>query len=359
MSGVATLRVAVEEMPIGNFSMVMATGICSISAFLLGLTPAALALFAVNVVAYPCLCALTVLRLAWQPRRVLREITDHALGPTSFTVVAATCVLGSQFVVLFGSYRAAAALWFLALALWLVLNYAVFTGLTVTEEKPTLAEGISGAWLLAVVAVQSIALLGAQLADFFGTLQLSYRLMANFMAFSMWLWGGMLYIWLISLIFYRYTFFRFSPEDLTPPYWINMGAMAISSLTGAILIINAPHAPFLHSTLPFIKGFSVFYWATGTWWIPMLAILAVWRHAWKRVRFEYHYLYWGAVFPLGMYAAATFRLSQALEMSFLMMVPRLFFCAALAAWLAAFAGLSRRVAGHLAVVLAPREVCGL
>ena len=44
------------------------------------------------------------------------------------------------------------------------------------------------------------------------------------------LWGGMLYIWMMSLIFYRYTFFPFSPGDLSPPYWINMGAMAISTL---------------------------------------------------------------------------------------------------------------------------------
>ena len=61
----------------------------------------------------------------------------------------------------------------------------------------------------------------------------------------MWLWGGMLYIWIISLIFYRYTFFRFSPTDLAPPYWINMGAMAISTLAGSLLIANAPDAPFL------------------------------------------------------------------------------------------------------------------
>jgi hypothetical protein len=44
---------------------------------------------------------------------------------------------------------------------------------------------------------------------------------------------------MISLIFYRYTFFRFAPGDLSPPYWINMGAMAISTLAGALLIENA------------------------------------------------------------------------------------------------------------------------
>src|SRR5687768_18076949 len=30
----------------------------------------------------------------------------------------------------------------------------------------------------------------------------------------LWLGGGMLYIWIISLIFYRYTFFPMSPSDL-------------------------------------------------------------------------------------------------------------------------------------------------
>ena len=38
----------------------------------------------------------------------------------------------------------------------------------------------------------------------------------NFLALSMWLWGGLLYIWMMSLIFYRYTFFRLSPDDLPP-----------------------------------------------------------------------------------------------------------------------------------------------
>jgi Voltage-dependent anion channel len=40
----------------------------------------------------------------------------------------------------------------------------------------------------------------------------------------------MLYIWIISLIFYRHTFFVLEPSDLAPPCWINMGAVAISAL---------------------------------------------------------------------------------------------------------------------------------
>ena len=79
-----------------------------------------------------------------------------------------------------------------------------------------------------------------------------HRLEFNFIALSLWLWSGILYIWIVVLIFYRYMFFRFSAEDLVPPYWINMGAMTISTLAGSLLIVNAAKAPYLHSLLPFL-----------------------------------------------------------------------------------------------------------
>ncbi|HET8668705.1 MAG TPA: tellurite resistance/C4-dicarboxylate transporter family protein, partial [Terriglobales bacterium] len=135
------------------------------------------------------------------------------------------------------------------------------------------------------------------------------------------------------------TFFIFSPGDLTPPYWINMGAMAISTLAGARLVQNTPDAPFLASLLPFLKGFTVFYWATGTWWIPMLLVLGVWRHLIQRFPLRYDPLYWGAVFPLGMYTVATMQMADALDLPFLAPIAPMMFAAASAAWALAFVGL--------------------
>jgi len=330
----------VETLSPAYFGMVMATGIVSIACYRMGLGIVALVLFYLNILCYATLWLLSVLRAVRFPRRFFGDMIDHQRGPGFLTTVAATGVIGSQFVVLAEAERVGLVLWLLALVLWLALNYTIFTAFTVTENKPTLDRGISGAWLLAVVATQSLAVLGALLA---ARVDQPYRLELNFFCLSMWLWGGMLYIWMMSLIFYRYTFFRFSPGDLSPPYWINMGAMAISTLAGALLITNAPHAPYLQSLLPFLKGFTIFYWATGTWWIPMLVILGVWRHLYKRFPFEYDPLYWGAVFPLGMYAASTDQLIQAMGFDFLRFLPPVVLGAALLAWAIVFLGLVSRM----------------
>jgi tellurite resistance protein TehA-like permease len=205
----------------------------------------------------------------------------------------------------------------------------------VKSEKPSLAEGINGGWLVAVVAAQAVSVLGTQLAPGFGARAPE----ALLVSLVLWLGAGMLYIWIISLIFYRYTFFALQPSDLAPPYWINMGAVAISTLAGALLVLAAPSWHVIGELLPFVKGLTLMFWATATWWIPMLVILGVWRHGYRRFPLRYDPLYWGAVFPLGMYTVCTFRLSQALDVPHLMAVPRVFVYIALAAWALTFIGL--------------------
>ena len=322
------------------FALVMATGIVSIASERAGFRTLAVALLWLNAGQYVLLWILTMWRLVRYRRELVADLTDHRLGPAFFTSVAGTCVLGNQLIVLAGAYDIALWLWIFGLFLWIVLTYVIFTNLTIKETKPTIDQGITGGWLLAVVATQSIAVLSALLAQHFEQPQ---RLHINFVALSMWLWGGMMYIWMISLIFYRYTFFKFSPSDLSPPYWINMGAMAISTLAGSLLVENTVDAWFLQSLLPFLKGFTIFFWATGTWWIPMLFILALWRHVYKKFPLTYDPLYWGAVFPLGMYTACTFEMARAMNLDFLLAIPRVFIYVALAAWLATFYGMVHRL----------------
>lgn len=332
------LALHLEDMSPAYFGLVMATGIVSLAAFMMEHPDIAIALFYLNIVQYAVLCLLYGLRAWHYPQRFFGDMIAHLRGPGYFTTVAGTGILASQFMVLHENVTAGAGLWMFAILLWVGLTYTIFTAFTVKRSKPTLDKGINGGWLLAVVATQALSVSSALLAARIGQ---PYRLELNLMALSMWLWGGMLYIWMMSLIFYRYAFFQFSPGDLAPPYWINMGAMAISTLAGSLLILNAPQAPYLASLLPFLKGFTVFYWATGTWWIPMLLLLGIWRYGYERFPFEYDPLYWGAVFPLGMYAACTWQMDRAMEFGFLAGLPRVFFYVALVAWTITFVGMLR------------------
>ena len=331
-AGLATLHPA-------YFALVMATGIVSIASSLLGLRSIGVTLLWANSAFYIVLWILTGLRVAWFRDRVVADLAHHGRAVGFFTVVAATSVFGSQWLLIAGAWQLAACLWIATIVLWAVITYSVFTVLTVKEEKPPLEEGINGGWLVSVVAAQSVSVLGSQLAAGFGDRAPAILLFC----LAMWLGGGMLYIWIVSLIFYRYTFFAMHPADLAPPYWINMGAMAISTLAGSLLVMASSHSTVILDTLPFVKGLTLMFWATATWWIPMLVILGIWRHIYRRFPLRYDPLYWGAVFPLGMYTVSTLRLAQAIDAPFLMFIPRVFVFVALGAWALTMAGLVREM----------------
>jgi tellurite resistance protein TehA-like permease len=325
---VTAVRDAIAKLHPGYFSLVMATGIVSLAAALFQMRAIAWTLFVLNLAAYGVLWVLTLVRLLRHWAALRADLADHNRSVGFFTLVAGTCVVGNQWVLIAELPRVAAAFWLFGIILWGLFTYTILTALTVKHEKPTLDKGLNGAWLLAVVAAQSVAVLGGLLAPHFQT----WREFTLFFAVTMWLGGGMLYVWIISLVFYRYMFFALEPADLTPPYWINMGAMAISTLAGAVLIAAAPHSELLTELRPFLKGLTLLFWATATWWIPMLLILGVWRHIYRRFPLRYDVAYWGAVFPLGMYTVASYRLGVAVNVPLLTALAGWFVYAALAAW---------------------------
>jgi len=317
------------------FALVMATGIVSIAAYLHGIPMLPTVLFWLNALFLAGLAAATGARMLRYPRAFAADIQSHSRGVGFFTTVAATAVFGTELVLQMQAARIAAVFWIAAAALWFVTTYGVLAVLTAKPDKPSLADGLNGAWLVSVVAFQSVVILTVLTAGVFVGLERPLL----FWALVLWLGGGALYLWIITLIFFRYTFVHMAPEDLTPPYWINMGAVAISTLAGATLIEHAALSPVVVEIMPFVKGFTLFFWAIATLWIPMLLVLGVWCYLICGVPLAYDPLYWGGVFPLGMYSVCTYNLANILETPLLLPLSQLFMIIAVLAWAVTFAGL--------------------
>jgi len=179
-----------------------------------------------------------------------------------------------------------------------------------------------------VVSTQSLSVVASTLV---ATWPAQSGLLAPFAA-GLWSVGLLLYLLLVSLILLRWLTVPMTPETLGPPYWILMGATAISVLAGAkILSLPAP-LPAVRATAGFVEGFSYALWAFGTWWIPLLIVLGFWRHVRQHWPLTYEPTLWSVVFPLGMYSVATLSFGKAAHLAFMGPLSRFMLWVAVAAW---------------------------
>ncbi len=318
----------------GCFGLVMATGIISNAFFVEGWRGWSDALFVVNLVSYPYLVILTILRFVRFPRALWSDLIDPRHVFSFFTLVAGTSVFGAG-IHLRGFATAALILWLFALLVWFVLIYFGFGVLIFVDKAP--GDGlIHGAWLMAIVGTEALVILGTLIAPATGDAG------PTVFVFIHLLWGvGLgLYGIFIVLFCYHIFFFEVLPADVTPALWVVMGAAAISTNAGSTLILADTGIPFLHAMRPFIDGITLIVWAWATWWIPLLLLFGIWKHGVCRIPLTYTPLFWSLVFPLGMYGLASMRLSLATDFPPLRAISAAMVWIALVAWVATAAGLA-------------------
>ena len=339
----------VAELDPGYFAWVMASGIVSVGAQLLGQRVLSDASLWVAEVAFVVLVAAYAARFVVFRSRARASLRNPATAMAFFTVVAGTDVLGVR-LLSDGHSLVALVLAGAAGLVWLALTYGLPWSLVMAARRPVLGE-INGTWLIWVVATQSLAIIAADLAT--SAPWQGLRPVLPALAVTFWGVGAMLYVVLIVIIFLRLLLVEITPAEMGPAYWIAMGATAISvrAAAGVLAIHDQAAASLQHAMRPFLIGLSVTLWAFGTWWIPLLVLFGLWRHVLRRYPLGYEPRLWSVVFPLGMYTVASYTLGHSdAGLGFMVDISRVWLWVGAAAWLAT---LGLMVAHHLVDALRP------
>ena len=318
---------AVRDQPPAYFAFVMATGIVSTGAFQLGPSWLSLALLAVASAGFVVLAAALVARLVLFRSRVVADLQAPERAFGFFTITAGLDVLGVRFAYA-GHPLVTAILAAIGAAVWLVLNYGVPASVLLAHARESVLGGVDGTWLLWIVATQSLSLVAAILLPTWP----SQSVLLATVTTALWCVGLLLYLLVVALILMHWLTVPMTPGTFGPPYWILMGATAISVLAGARDLTLPAGIPVVRATAGFVEGFTFALWSFGTWWIPLLVILGLWRHLRGHWPLSYEPALWSVVFPLGMYSVATLTFGKVAHLAFMEPLARVMFWVAVAVW---------------------------
>lgn len=331
----AAVRHLPAAVPVDSFSVVMATGILSVAAAAGGYRYLSYTLTALATAVFTALVALVAWRVTSRAQPSLGNLRDPTHVSGLYTFVAACDVLDASFYR--GALALAVALGMAALAGWLVLAPTMWRAVR-SRSLPELRRQARGRWLLAAVGTHSLAVTAAHLATVTAGTVVRVLLLA---ALTWWVLGVLVYLSVTMVILWGALANPLSPRDVTPDSWILMGGLAIAAFAGGELLAAgvSPASPWLAGSM---VPTTLAVWIAGSVWIPALVAAEAWA-GWGRRLPGYQRPRWATVFPLGMYAAATYSLASGLGgRPALETVAHAAFGVALAVWCLTTVGLLRQ-----------------
>jgi tellurite resistance protein TehA-like permease len=323
-------RLTDRDLPPDAFAVVMATAILSAAASMHSYPVISVSLATLAATVWVVLGLVLTLRVVSCPRSALGRRGDPDVAIELFTAVAACTVLGVRFA------DHPAVVWVLgavALVAWLLL---VPVAVRDVRSRPSgeLREHARGAWLLPSVATAGLAITAADLAlDSHAAALIAVAAIAWPLALG-------LYVVVTGLIFWRAASAPMVPEEITPDSWVLMGALAIVTLAGDHILAAGTtlgRAGWLNSL---VHPATIATWVIASLWIPVLLYAELWRVDQRAGSLHYSRVWWSAVFPLGMYSAATGTTALQMRLPPLTTISLVFFWIALTVWVLVAVGLA-------------------
>jgi tellurite resistance protein TehA-like permease len=339
------LAAAIEDLHPSYFAFVMATGIISTGFDLVGPSWLSEALLVVASTGFVVLAVALVIWLARYRSRVVAEFQAPGRVFGFFAISASCDLLGARFAAS-GHTMVTTVLACVAAVIWLTLTYAVPASLLLARRRDSLLGGVDGTWMLWVVATQSLSIDASTLFPVWP----SQSVLLGTAAVVLWSVGLVLYLLLLSLVWQRWLTVAITPASLSPPYWVLMGATAVTVLAGSDILTLHAVPPAVVAISGFVRGACTVFWSFGTWLIPLLVVLGFWRHVLRQWPLGYQSALWTVVFPIGMYGVATRSFGKAVHIGFMDPLSHVVIWVAMAAWLLlAAAGLARLARGPVSV----------
>jgi len=205
----------------------MAGGMLSFAAHIHHFQKISTILFITTLLFFIVFVILFTLRAVLFFSTVAHELSSIKNAPGFLTVVAGCAVLGNGFAAMHGAYRIADVLCVAALFTWVYFVYSILIRISVATPKEG-ENAMDGSWLLFTVATQSIVIL-------ITTLLPHLSMDANIILFFLmgaFLAAAFLYVMLTALILHRLFFTSLPRQEISPTFWILMGAAAITVLAG-------------------------------------------------------------------------------------------------------------------------------
>ncbi len=303
----SVLKIATYSSDNRWFNTVMATVIIAVVSQLYGFERISPYFFITGLVALLSVIVFMIVRIVLFNKDAINDLLNPEKSLYFFAIISAVNFAGMCFSMIFHMNLTASIFLYVAITLWVVISLSTFSILFLhgKSRDRKIEEVLNGGWFFATAGTQSTALLGIIVAGE----ATQNILFIHIFSFALWSIGACLYIIFIALITFRLFFYQFKIDTLLSPYWMNMGAAALTAITGIelyqhISIVGGPFMEFL----PFLKGISLFFWSAGLWWLPFLIILAIRKQVFSKEGLVFTVGYWEVVFALGLYAHSTIKL---------------------------------------------------